>query len=171
MAHFDFAKLKDFAKMGFGKKVEDRIILKGMFHFRLYDADGNLKEEREVPNTITQLGDAWVADHLSDVGTALASHMAVGTGTGGKSTASTTLETELARVALDSTTQGGGADDNDVIWVATFPAGTGTGALVEAAVLNNAAGGTMIVYTDYAVINKGAADSLVVTWTLTCGAS
>jgi len=163
--------VRDLAVLGFNKGLRSKFPLEGWVHALLFDKYGNLKDERHQKNAVTVLGDALVADAMSDRGVALPTHMAVGTATGGKSTASTTLETELARVALDSTTQGTGASDNDVVWVATFPAGTGTGALVEAGVFNDASAGTMMTYTDFSVINKGASDSLVITWTLTCGAS
>ena len=157
-------------KIDMVKGIKDLLPLKAQVKAKLIHPDGK-SEVFEFENTLTQLGDALVADALSDRGVTLMSHMAIGTATGGKSTASTTLQTELARVALDSTTQGTAGDDNDVIWVATFPAGTGTGALVEAALLNAASNGTMFSYTDFSVINKGAADILIFNWTLTCGAS
>ena len=46
-------------------------------------------------------------------------------------------------------------------------AGTGTGAVVEAGVLNASSGGTLLCRTVFAVVNKGAADTLKITWTVT----
>lgn len=126
----------------------------------------------EIPNTITVLGDEMVADKMSGGSPTLPSHIAVGTGTPSPNTsAATALGTELARVALDSTAQGTGADDNDVIWTATFPAGTGTGALTEAGVFNAASVGTMFCFATFGVVTKAAADVIVFVWTLTCGDS
>ena len=166
----DFSELKEQLAMKLGRKLEDRHSLRGVFHFKLIDEFGNLKQEVEVPNTVTELGDATVADAMSDRGVTLPTHIAVGTGAAGGA-AATTLTNETHREALDSTTQGAAGDDNDVIWVGTFAAGHGTGALTEAGIFNNVAGGTMTVISGFAVINKGAADSLEITWTLTCGAS
>jgi hypothetical protein len=57
---------------------------------------------------------------------------------------------------------------NDAIqFQATFPAGTGTGALTEAAILNAASAGTMLNRVVFSVINKGALDSLTITWKIT----
>ena len=42
-------------------------------------------------------------------------------------------------------------------------------ALTEAAVLNASSSGTMLCRTVFTVINKGSADSLVITWTITVG--
>jgi hypothetical protein len=156
--------------LGLNKGFKDNLYAKGSIKFRLIKPNGDFVEFA-IPNTITQLGDALVADAMSDRGVALPTHMAVGTATGSKTAASTTLQTELARVALDSTAQGTGGDDNDVTWIATFPAGTGTGAIVEAGVFNATPAGTMFCFGDFAVINKGALDILTITWTLTCGAS
>ena len=49
------------------------------------------------------------------------------------------------------------------------PAGTGTGAITEAGLFNVVTQNTtdLILYADFAVVNKGAGDSLVITWTLT----
>jgi len=166
----DVAGVFDKLSVKMGRDFRDRHSLRGKFHFKLIDEFGNIKQEFEVPNTVTELGDAHVADAMSDRGVGLATHMAVGTGAAGGASA-TALTAELARVALDSTTQGAAGADNDVVWVATFPAGTGTGALTEAGIFNAVANGVMDVISGFAVINKGAADSLEITWTLTCGAS
>lgn len=143
--------------------------IKGRVQVRLYGPDGKLKLLREGPNTVTALGDAHVADQMSDQGNAAMSHMAIGAGT----PSATALGSELGRVALDSTTQGTGGDDNDVVYVATFPAGTGTGTVTEGGIFNDASAGTMFVSNTsaFASIPKGAGDSLVVTWTVTFGAT
>lgn len=144
---------------------------KGLFvfngeRFELYD-------EKTVKNTLCNLGNALAAKLFADNTGTRPSHMAVGTTSGGKTSASTTLEAEAGRVALDSTTcpASGAANDNVVTYVATFPAGTGTGALVEAAILNAASNGTMICYAEYGVVTKAAADIVIFTWTLTFGTS
>lgn len=158
-------------------KVKDKHFMSGRItKMELYGPDGVLKELREFPedehNTITVAGDKITADAMSDRGETLPSHMGVGTTSGGKNTASNALEAQVnPRVALDSTTQGAGADDNDVIWVCTFAAGVGTGALVEAGLHNHLSAGDMYAYQEFAAINKGAADGLVITWTCTYGAS
>lgn len=164
---------KEFIKAVFKSLPDhkDNMGMKGKVKLELFDADGKLVETRVIHNTITNAGDKIAADAFSDRGDTLPTHMAVGTTSGGKTAASTALESELARVALTSTTQGTGADDNDVVYVATFPAGTGTGALVEAGIFNAGAGGDMIAYQEFGVINKTASMSLQITWTVTFGAS
>ncbi len=145
----------------------DRFGIKGKVDIVLYGPDGRIKDERHIYNTVTALGDAYVADRLSDCGVAAMTHMAVGTGT----PTATALQTELDRNALTSTTQGAGGDDNDVIYVGTWAAADGTGALTEAGIFNDPAAGTMFVSASFGVITKAAADSLVITWTVTFGAT
>jgi len=153
-------------------EIEERIGLHGTCHVQLFGPDGTLKVESIVGNVVTQVGDAHVADQLSAVpGENAMSHMAIGTGTTAANAADTTLETELDRNALTSRNQGAGADDNDVIYIGDWAAGDGTGAITEAGVFNAAAAGTMLCRSVFAVKNKGAGDTLKITWTFTCGAS
>jgi hypothetical protein len=90
------------------------------------------------------------------------SHMAIGTGTTAPAGGDTTLESEAGRVALNSNVR----TANAIAYVATFPAGTGTGAITEAGILNAASAGILLCRTTFAVINKGAADTLGITWTV-----
>ena len=72
------------------------------------------------------------------------------------------------RVALDSTTIVTTSVTNDSIqYVATFPAGTATAGLQEAGIFNASSAGTMLCRTVFAVINKGALDTLTITWKIT----
>ena len=91
------------------------------------------------------------------------SHMAIGTTNTAAAVGDTALAAEAARVALTS----GVASANAVTYTATFPAGTGTGAIVEAGLLNAASGGTLLARTVFSVINKGASDAMTITWTVT----
>ena len=76
----------------------------------------------------------------------------------------TALGSQLgSRKALTSTT----VTDNAVEYVATFAAGEGTGAVHEAGVFNASSSGTMLCRTVFDVINKGASDSMTITWTVT----
>jgi len=124
---------------------------------------GAIKQEFTVPNLVVDTGLDFIASRMKDTTDAAMSHMAVGTNNTAANAADTTLGTELARQALASTT----VTDNSIAYVATFAAGTGTGALTEAGLFNDPTTGTMLCRTVFAVINKGAADSMTVTWTVT----
>jgi len=91
------------------------------------------------------------------------SHMAVGTSTTSASAGQTALVSESARVALASTSVSSAV----VTYTATFPAGTGTAALTEAGILNASSSGTMLCRTVFSVVNKGSADAMTITWTVT----
>jgi len=152
------------------QKLYSKMGIKGLCHLELFGPDGKLKEERVIYNTITELHDAHVADQLSDQGEVAIGYMAVGTGSG-QTSASTGLAATLDRNALTSTTQGAAGDDNDVIFVGTWAAGDGTGAITEAGIMRLDDDASLQTYADFDVVNKGAGDSLVITWTVTYGAS
>jgi hypothetical protein len=133
-------------------------------HVELFDQYGHLKEERWAHNLIPTSGLTHIADQLaSSPGEDAMGWMAVGEGSTVGSASTTTLESEVARVALDSRTHTGAV----VTYIATFPAGTGDGSLAEAGILNAASDGIMLARLTFGVVTKTALDSLVVTWTLT----
>jgi hypothetical protein len=136
-------------------------------HVVLRGPEGEIKEERRTHNLITDVGCAHLADQLASVHDETEmSHMAVGTGNTAPAGGDTTLVTELDRNALTSRTQGAGGDDHKTIYVGDWAAGDGTGALEEAGILNAGVAGTLLARTVFSVINKGAADTLQITWTL-----
>lgn len=119
----------------------------------------------EVPNIVVSDGKDFVASRMKDTTDAAMSHMAIGTGSTAAAASDSALGSELSgsRTALTSTT----VTDNDIVYVATFGAGTGTGAVTEAGIFNASSGGTMLCRTVFSVVNKGSADSMTITWTVT----
>jgi hypothetical protein len=96
------------------------------------------------------------------------SHMALGSSTTAAAAGQTDLVSILgSREALDSTN----ASSNTIVYVSSFEAGEGTGAVTEAGVFNAASSGTMLCRTVFAVVNKQADDTMSVTWTITLSAS
>lgn len=142
---------------------QDSVILKGALKIVLADAQGNIKDEREVPNLVVTVGKNFIASRMIGTTDNIMSHMAIGTGTTAAAVGQTTLITEVGRVALTSNVR----TNNAIAYVATFPAGTGTGAITEAGIFNASSAGTLLCRTVFSVINKGAADTLGVTWTVT----
>ena len=124
---------------------------------------GAIKQEFTVPNLVVDTGLAYIAGRMKDTSDAAMTHMAVGTDNTAAAAGNTALGSQLDIQALTSTT----VTANSVAYVATYAAGTGTGALTEAGIFNAASSGTMLCRTVFAVINKGAADSMTVTWTVT----
>jgi hypothetical protein len=129
----------------------------------LTGADGQVKDSREIKNLVVTNGLGFIASRMHDASASVMSHMAVGSGTAAAALANAALGTELGRVALTSTTVSG----NQVTYVATFPAGTGTGAVTEAGIMNAASAGTMLCRTVFSVVNKDAGDTLSIAWTIT----
>ena len=118
---------------------------------------------QEIPNVVVSDGKDYVASRMKDATATAMSHMAIGTDSTAASSSDTALGTESGRVSLTSTT----VTNNEVEYVATFGAGTGTGAITEAGILNAASGGTLLCRTVFSVVNKGASDSMTITWTVT----
>ena len=142
---------------------ESTLSAKGNVQLEVFDKDGNLKESQEIKNVVVTVGLGYIASRKKDATATAMSHMAVGSGNTAAAAGNTTLETELGRVTLTSTT----VSTNTVQYIGDFPAGTGTGAVVEAGVLNASSGGTLLCRTVFSVVNKGASDTLKVTWTIT----
>ncbi len=126
-------------------------------------ADGKVKEEREFKNLVVTVGKNFVASRMVGTSAAVMSHMAIGSSSTPAAAGDTALGSELGRVAL----AGASAATNVVTYTATFPAGTGTGAVVEAGIFNAAVAGTMLCRTVFAVVNKGVDDAMSITWTVT----
>lgn len=118
---------------------------------------------QEIPNLVVTTGKNYVVSRMKDTSEGAMSHMAVGTSSTAAAAGDSALGSEAARVAIASSTVSG----NEIIYVATYPSGTGTGALTEAGILNASSSGTMLCRTVFSVVNKGASDAMTVTWTIT----
>jgi hypothetical protein len=102
---------------------------------------------------------------------AVMSHMGLGSSTTAAAAGDTDLGSQLgSREALDSSTISG-TNNEKVIYEASFEAGDATGAVTEAGIFNATSAGDMLCRTVFAVVNKGANDSLTVTWTITLAAA
>ena len=135
----------------------------GKLTVEIKDKDGKVKDSREVKNLVVSDGLDFIASRMKDATATAMSHMAIGTGATAAASGDSSLGTEAARQALTSTT----VNNNAVSYVASFAAGTGTGAITEAGILNAASGGTLLCRTVFSVVNKGASDSMTITWTIT----
>ena len=138
--------------------INDGLKLKGKLSIALND-----EVVQEVDNLVVTAGKGYVASRMKDASATAMSHMAIGSGTTNPAAGDTALETELGRVALTSTNVSGAV----VTYVATFAAGTGTGAVTEAGILNASSSGTLLCRTEFSVVNKGSSDSMTITWTVT----
>ena len=142
--------------------IQETVKATGALQIKLYGPDGKLKQEQNVKNLVVTSGKGYIAGRMVGTPTAM-SHMAIGSGTADPAVGDTTLGTELGRVSLTSSAASGAV----VTYIASFGAGTGTGAVTEAGIFNAGSAGTMLCRTEFAVVNKGADDSLSITWTVT----
>ena len=148
--------------------ITDKMKAKGRLNIVLKDQNGNVKETREVDNLVVDTGLDYIASRMKDATATAMSHMALGSGTTAAAAGNTDLESILgSREALDSTT----VTDNTVTYVSSFEAGDATGAVTEAGIFNASTGGTMLCRTVFSVVNKGANDTLSITWTISLTAS
>ena len=138
--------------------INDGLKMKGRLTISIND-----EVVQEIDNLVVTTGKEYVASRIKDTTATAMSHMAIGTGTTAAAASDTALVSESARTALTSTT----VSTNTVVYVDTFGAGTGTGAITEAGVFNASSSGTMLCRTVFSVVNKGADDSMTITWTIT----
>ena len=142
--------------------IQETVKATGELNIKLFGPDGQLKSEKTVPNLVVTVGKTFIAARMVGTPTAM-SHMAIGSGTVDPVVGDTTLGTELARVALTSSTSALAV----VTYVASFGQGVGTGAVTEAGIFNASSAGTLLCRTEFAVVNKGATDSMSITWNVT----
>lgn len=143
--------------------LQENMNIKGELSIVVRDFEGKIKQTLHVPNLVVTNGKNYIASRMVGVASTVMSHMAIGTGTATPIVGDSTLNVEAGRVALSSFT----ASTNAVTGTATFPAGTGTGAITEAGIFNAASSGALLCRTTFPVVNKAAGDSIAITWVIT----
>lgn len=173
--------------------TDEFLKLRGSVDIKVWGPDGNLKEDRFIPNLVVQAGKNYIATRMIGTSNATAvattnsttscmTHMALGTSNATALVTDSTLSSEVTvagdiaaytRASIASTTQSTGV----VTYVAVFgtnnPQRTNTSnttAITEAGIFNSssaALGGTMLCRTTFAAVNKGNDDTLQITWSIT----
>ena len=148
-------------------RSHDGLPVRGHVLVEVYGPDGLLKETRETDNLVVDAGEAHIADRLSSSPSGAAmGWMAIGTGATAAAFGNTALGAEIDRNATTSITDSA----NVVTYVGNWAAGDGTNsAITEAGIFNAASTGTMLARAVFSAINKGASDTLAITWTVTIG--
>lgn len=168
----------------------DTLKLRGSVDINVYGPDGELKENRYIPNLVVQAGKNYIATRMigtsnatavstTNSTTACMTHMAIGTSNVSTLVTDSTLGTEVAvagdigaysRATVGSTTQTTGV----VTYVAVFGTNnpqrvnsSNTTAITEAGIFNDPSAGTMLCRTTFAAVNKGNDDTLQITWSIT----
>ena len=143
--------------------LQEDLKMRGELSIVVRDFEGKIKQSLHVPNLVVTNGKNYIASRMVGVASTVMSHMAIGTGTATPIVGNSTLGTEAGRVTLSSFT----ATANAVTATATFPAGTGTGAITEAGIFNASTSGALLCRTTFPVVNKASGDSIAITWVIT----
>lgn len=136
----------------------DNLQVVGRVHYVLTDENGNVKAEGYRHNNFVKKGLERVASRFALGGTAGAWKLSVGKGSSATVGTMTALEDEAGQANVTNPA----VTENKVAYTATFGAGVATGALTEAGLHNN----EMMARLVFPVLNKAAADSLTLTWTV-----
>jgi hypothetical protein len=149
----------------------------GNVDFILYDKVGSVKDQRHIDNMIVDSGVQGVASRIAPHDGLINSdspynYIALGTGNTPVFASETALVSELPIGAGYSRQHDGQAtytatSTKQLILSVTFPPGQATGTINESGLFNAATGGDMLARQTFSTINKGASDSLTVTWTIT----
>ena len=143
----------------------DSFKLVGSLTAELYKADGSY-EVVHKHNAILNVGFDFIANAIGNVSArpAAMGYIAVGTSTTAVAVTQTALQNQLkAKAATYAHTAG----TKTFTFVTTFNKGEATGAITEASVQNAETGGILIDRVVFPVINKGADDTLKMTFTFT----
>lgn len=155
--------------VGRGRGLDEVMGVRGHVLVEVFGPDGELKDSRETDNLVVTAGKNHIADQLSSSpGQAAMGWMAIGTGSTAAAAGDTLLGAEIDRNALTSRTDAA----NVVTYVGDWAAGDGTNAAIaEAGIFNVVTANTitMLARATFTAINKGAGDTLKITWTLTIG--
>jgi hypothetical protein len=149
--------------------MKDSMDFVGIVNLKLYGPDGDLKQEVTTHNIIVNMGRAHVIDLLDKADVLLPNYVGIGDGTTAAAASDDSLVGALASASA-SPSQSVDAYTSRV--AVTFASGTGTGTVKE--VTRGMSTSDIIARTllaESAQVNKGASDSLVVTYDITYASS
>lgn len=144
---------------------QDGMKLHGSLELVLRRANGDVEVARK-DNIIVNAGFDFIADAIGKVSgrPTVMGYIALGT----DATTATAVQTALiAEVARQAATYAHTSGTKTFTFTGFFDVGIATGALVEAGILNDPTVGTLLDRVVFAVINKGAGDTLTATFTFT----
>lgn len=159
----------------------DMVGFVGYGHWALFDEDGELKDANFFKNLITQVGDQYYGERAAGIASppGQVTGMQLGTGTTAvaKTGAGAAIVTLVASslVAIDGgfPTSALNGSSRRIQWKTTWTAGTATANAIAEVALVNQSTGTQTVAAASAticrallspVVNKGANDTLAITW-------
>lgn len=159
----------------------DLAVVRGVVEVRLYDADGNVTLEQVIENLVTQVGDQYYGERAAGIASppGQVTGMRLGTGTtaAAKTGAGAAIVTYVtgSSVAIDGTYPQSSLSGSSrrITWRTTWAAGVATATGIAEAVVTNETPLTNVAGTAANTIarallsptvNKGASDTLEITW-------
>ena len=177
------AQIKDLIEIEaeYSRRPDDGIGIHGWGWAELIDGDGTVTEIIPFANLVTQVGDQYYGERAAGIASppAQVTGMQLGTGTTAvaKTGAGAAIVTLVSSslVAIDATYPQSSIPGSArrITWKTTWPAGTATANAIAEVALGNQATGTQTAMPASATIsrallsptvNKGASDSLAITW-------
>lgn len=154
-----------------GKGFFDAMRPRGIFDVVVFDKDRRIKEVRISKNLVTNAGFAGIASRINGAGSeAVATYLALGTGTNAAAAGDTTLQTELSTSGLSrvnaSASRVTTTVTNDTARLQNTFSVSGTVAVTEAGVLNASSSGTLFARSVFSAVNVINGDSLQVTYNI-----
>ena len=148
--------------------MNDTIKINGLIKLEL-TRDGKVIESREIKNTITNTGKAEAINLLGNVSSPTAfTYLAVGIGTTAADATDIALESEIVDSGLEraaaTVTRQQTTVANDTLQLVKSWTVTGTKAVTEAGILNDASTGILLGRQVFSAINVVAGDTLALTY-------
>lgn len=177
----DRARLRDHldTAAAYGRPLDDLSVVRGTLHVVLTGPDGEVKLDEIVDNLVTQVGDQWYAERAAGVGS-LGAVTGMQLGTGATATSKTGAGAAIGTLAAASLVALSGAPASSlngsarrITYSASWAAGVATvNGLAEVALVTQAVGtqtaapaaATIARALLTPTVNKGALDTLAVTW-------
>ena len=147
--------------------IQENLKIRGDVHVAKRNTITGYTEEFDIKNLVVDAGIEFMLFSMIDAARPSGMiGMALGSGSTAANDADTALETELGRATITTSTVSSAT--NSIEFQTTFAPGVGTGAVTEAGILNSdTTGGTMLCRTVFPVINKLAADEVIISWVIT----
>ena len=123
---------------------KDSVKLTGRLLIQKFNDKNEKVFETEVPNLVVTSGKEFIASRIVGTSFDAMGFMAIGDDAAIGALSQSTLINELARVTTTSATASG----TNVTFTGTFPAGTGTGSIVEAGVFNKSSSSVLVFDAD-----------------------
>ena len=124
--------------------LKDSVKLTGRLLIEKFNEKGESVLKTEVPNLVVTSGKEFIASRIVGTTYDAMGYMAIGDDASIVALTQTTLVNELGRVAVSSASPSG----VNVTFSGTFPAGTATGAIVEAGIFNKAGSAVLVFDAD-----------------------